>query len=229
MGKILNAVGLNLCKDQAMETSRLGQELTRRLVAAGLNQKSLALKAGLNETAVRDILIGKSRNPRTDTVAKLAKVLGCSLPDLLGGSGAVNGDFILVPTYDVAAAAGEGIIIEREYETGKLAFRADWLRTVTQANPAELAVITVRGDSMHPTLADGDTILVDLAQRAGASDGIYVVRFGDYVLVKRLLIDPVRWLVTIACDNPNYPKLSPVRPDEVDVAGRVIWLGRRVA
>jgi phage repressor protein C with HTH and peptisase S24 domain len=198
---------------------------------SGLGQKALALKAGLNETAVRDILIGKSRHPRHDTIEKLAGVLGASVAELLGGAKAPkqpDGNYVLVGVFDVSAAAGEGIIIESEHETGKLAFRADWLRSVTRARPQDLAVVTVRGDSMHPTLADGDTILVDLTQRTPASDGIYVVRYGEYVLVKRLSIDPVRRLVTIACDNPNYPPLSPVRPEEVDVAGRVIWLGRRV-
>ncbi len=219
-----------------MEMSPLAQQIAGRMATAGLGQKALALKAGLNETAVRDILVGKSRHPRHDTVEKLAQALGCTLPELLTGGGREGsaratptpGDFVLIGVYDVAAAAGEGIIIDGEYETGKLAFRADWLRTVTRAREAELAVVTVRGDSMHPTLADGDTILVDLTQRTTAADGIYVVRYGEYVLVKRLLIDPVRRLVTIACDNPSYPPLSPVKPDEVDVAGRVIWLGRRV-
>ncbi|MGH6720204.1 MAG: XRE family transcriptional regulator [Alphaproteobacteria bacterium] len=219
-----------------MEMSPLAHEIAARMATAGLGQKALALKAGLNETAVRDILVGKSRHPRHDTVEKLAQALGCTVAELLGGGGAgrahpapATDDFVLIGVYDVAAAAGEGIIIDGEYEAGKLAFRADWLRTVTRAREAELAAVTVRGDSMHPTLADGDTILVDLTQRAPLADGIYVVRYGDYVLVKRLLIDPVRRLITIACDNPSYPPLTPVRPDEVDVAGRVIWLGRRVA
>lgn len=226
-------MGLILCETSAMEMSPLARELSRRMATQGLGQKALALKAGLNETAVRDILIGKSRHPRHDTVEKLAGVLGCAVAELLGGGRgttgpATQGGYVLIGVYDVAAAAGEGIIIEGEHETGKLAFRADWLRSVTRARVEELAVVTVRGDSMHPTLADGDTILVDLTQRTPATDGIYVVRYGEYVLVKRLSIDPARRLVTIACDNPNYPPLSPVRPEEVDVAGRVIWLGRRV-
>ena len=133
-----------------------------------------------------------------------------------------------MPTYEVAAAAGDGIVIDVEYETGRLAFRHDWLRSVTTATPDDLAVITVHGDSMFPTLADGDTILVDLSQRAAGRDGIYIVRFGEFVLVKRLLIDPVRREVTISCDNENYPRLAPVDPVDVDVAGRVIWVGRRI-
>ena len=216
-------------------TSELASEIRRRMEAGGFNQKSLARAAGLNETAVRDILIGKSRHPRHDTVQKIASALDCTAAKLIEPSGSGGGgreeytdELVFVSTYEVAAAAGDGIVIDQEYETGRLAFRHDWLRSVTSATPDDLAVITVHGDSMYPTLADGDTILVDLSQRAAGRDGVYIVRFGEFVLVKRLLIDPVRREVTISCDNENYPRLAPVDPDDVDVAGRVIWVGRRI-
>ena len=205
--------------------------------AGGFNQKSLARAAGLNQTAVRDILIGKSQHPRHDTIEKLAASLDCSVMDLLEPGAApaaaappqaLDDDLAFVPAYEVAAAAGEGIVINVEHATGRLAFRRDWLRSVTAAGPDDLAVITVRGDSMYPTLADGDTILVDLTQRAPTRDGVYIIRFGEFVLVKRLHIDPVRRLVTISCDNESYPPLNPVDPADVGVAGRVIWVGRRV-
>ena len=232
--------------------------------AGGFNQKSLARAAGLNQTAVRDILIGKSRHPRHDTLEKLAASLECSVIDLLepgrgGGKGggqsrsqatrqgaarglratrerapaaatelALDDELAFVATYEVAAGAGEGIVIDGEHIRGRLAFRRDWLRGVTAAGPEDLAVIAVRGDSMYPTLADGDTILVDLTQRAPVRDGVYIIRFGEFVLVKRLHIDPVRRRVTISCDNENYPPLSPVDPGDVDVAGRGIWVGRRL-
>jgi phage repressor protein C with HTH and peptisase S24 domain len=215
----------------------LASEIRRRMEAGGFNQKSLARAAGLNETAVRDILIGKSRHPRHDTIQKIANALNCKAATLIEPyitTGPVTSpsqyadDLVFVPTYEVAAAAGDGIVIDHEYETGRLAFRHDWLRSVTTATPDDLAVITVHGDSMFPTLADGDTILVDLTQRAAGRDGVYIVRFGEFVLVKRLLIDPVRREVTISCDNENYPRLAPVDPVDVDVAGRVIWVGRRI-
>ncbi len=217
-------------------TGELADEIRARMEAGGFNQKSLARAAGLNETAVRDILIGKSRHPRHDTVQKIATALDCTAAQLIepdsapraGDRGAYADELVFVPTYEVAAAAGDGIVIDAEFETGRLAFRHDWLRSVTSATPDDLAVITVHGDSMYPTLADGDTILVDLNQRTAGSDGVYIVRFGEFVLVKRLLIDPVRREVTISCDNENYPRLAPVDPIDVDVAGRVIWVGRRI-
>ena len=206
--------------------SQLAREIRRRMTASGFNQKSLARAAGLNETAVRDILIGKSRHPRHDTVQKLAASLGCPVMALLEpGAGhkmgapadaaALDDELVFVSTYEVSAAAGEGIVIDHEYKTGRLAFRRDWLRGVTSATTDLLAVITVNGDSMYPTLADGDTILVDLTQRSPSRDGVYIVRFGEFVLVKRLHVDPTRRLITISCDNTNYPPLAPVEPADV--------------
>lgn len=50
----------------------------------GSNPSALAKKAGLNHTAVRDILSGKSKSPRADTLDKLAAALGTSTAKLLG-------------------------------------------------------------------------------------------------------------------------------------------------
>jgi transcriptional regulator with XRE-family HTH domain len=50
----------------------------------GFGQKALALKAKLNETYVRDILKGKSRNPTHSRLIKLADALECSVEALTG-------------------------------------------------------------------------------------------------------------------------------------------------
>lgn len=48
----------------------------RRLMAErGYNPRSLSLRAGLNATAVRDMIEGRSRFPRYDTVQALAQAL----------------------------------------------------------------------------------------------------------------------------------------------------------
>ena len=54
--------------------------------ARGLSARRLSLDAGLNESAVKAILAGKSRNPRSDTLGAIAGVLGCTVNDLLGAA-----------------------------------------------------------------------------------------------------------------------------------------------
>ncbi len=74
----------------------LAAEIRHRMSALGLNPKRLSLSAGLNETYVRDIMKGRTRSPRTDTLGKIARALGCSRADLLP------------PAERAAEARGEG-------------------------------------------------------------------------------------------------------------------------
>ncbi len=135
---------------------------------------------------------------------------------------------VYVPTYSAEASAGNGTIVDEEHITGFLAFKADWLRSVTIAEAGELGVITVHGDSMEPMLRDEDHVLVDCTQSRPRRDGIYVVRYEDAVQVKRLSLHPITNLLTIRSDNPEYPTFADLRGEQLDIVGRVIWLGRRV-
>lgn len=49
----------------------------------GTNPAKLARDAGLNQTGIYDIITGKSRNPRLDTIDKIAKALRVSVSYLL--------------------------------------------------------------------------------------------------------------------------------------------------
>jgi len=137
-------------------------------------------------------------------------------------------DYVLVAAYDVAAAAGDGTVVDDDHVTGWLAFKPGWLRRVTSADPSELGVVTVRGDSMEHTLKHDDTVLVDFTQRRPQRDGIFVIRYADAVQVKRVSIHPVSRLLTVQSDNQAYPTYSDLDPNDIDIVGRVIWLGRQV-
>ncbi len=110
----------------------------------------------------------------------------------------------------------------------KVVFRRDWLRGVTGAPLDKLAVLEANGDSMVPTISDGDHLLVEMTQSAARRDGIYVIRLDDELLIKRVTVDPMRRTVTISSDNPVYKPIESVPITDVQVAGRVIWIGRRV-
>ena len=48
----------------------------------GINPAELARRAGTNSTGVYDILSGKSRSPRLDTIAKIASALSVPISAL---------------------------------------------------------------------------------------------------------------------------------------------------
>lgn len=137
-------------------------------------------------------------------------------------------EYIRVNVYDIEAAAGAGAIVENNVIANKLAFKKSWIRSSSNATNNDLAVITVSGDSMNPTLFDGDHILVDMTVTSVKSDGIYVIRNDDMILVKRISLNPVSKLCTIKSDNSFYESWEGCKPSDLDILGRVIWMGRNI-
>jgi SOS-response transcriptional repressor LexA len=132
-----------------------------------------------------------------------------------------------IPKLDIGASAGPGAINDAEALAGKIGFDEKWLRKLA-ADPGQLSLIRVDGDSMLPTLNNGDDIRVDSSAASGAlRDGIHVIRMDDALMVKRLAKGPAGRL-SVLSDNPSYPDWPDVDGKTVTVIGRVVWAGRRL-
>jgi len=137
-------------------------------------------------------------------------------------------EFSVVPRLEFGPSAKPGALEQDEAAAGALAFDPRWLRALGVRQDM-LSIIRVMGESMAPTLSDGDDIMVDRSD-AGLRlrDGIYVLRMDDALMVKRLALTPKRGHVSIRSDNPLYPAFEDVALKDVALVGRVIWAGRRV-
>lgn len=134
-----------------------------------------------------------------------------------------------VPRLGVGAAAGHGALNPDERPVGRIGFHPNWLRDLAPTSIASLSLIRVDGTSMLPTLSPGDDILVDLGDGPDRlRDGIYVLRIGDELIVKRLALFPQGRRFTIKSDNDQFPAWTDCTIDEVTVVGRVLWAGRRL-
>lgn len=58
-----------------MKAGTIAEDLARRIRAASTTQKRVALDAGLNETYIRDILEGRSKNPGHERLGKVYAAL----------------------------------------------------------------------------------------------------------------------------------------------------------
>jgi phage repressor protein C with HTH and peptisase S24 domain len=129
----------------------------------------------------------------------------------------------------VRASAGPGAFPVEEHGRPYFAFDQRWLRRLTGASTSDLTMLRVEGDSMSPTLSDGDDILVDRGEGIERlRDGIYVLRVDDALIVKRLALHPISRRVTVQSDNPAYADWPVCLLEDIHCIGRVIWTGRRV-
>ena len=148
--------------------------------------------------------------------------------DTLGYEVDIN-EFVFIPRYNVHAAAGGGHFNDVEKPMFTMAFRRKWIEQYLRADPKELSVIDVKGDSMDGVLNERDVILVNHYLNT-PDDGLYVLRIGESLIVKQTQRLPNgRLLVKSA--NPAYDpfEINLLETDsDVKIIGRVVWFGRQV-
>lgn len=156
----------------------------------------------------------------------IARTFRGRMPDDLARAG-----FVLVPRYDIAAAAGTGAVVDAEEELQSIAFKREWLHRTLGANPADLLVMEARGESAHPKLKDGDLMLLNCAEpKLRSGKAIYVFSYDGLLFVKNLekRLDG-GLLVTSENADLFPPEIIPAdRVGEVKIIGRLIWSAGRV-
>ncbi|MDX9689309.1 MAG: XRE family transcriptional regulator [Proteobacteria bacterium] len=115
-------------------TTGWATRLRRLMEDKGFNPRSLSLAAGLNATAVRDILEGRAKYPRYDTIESLAKALEITPNHLMTGG---NGD--------------------KAQEASATASPKSTQRSASTTKPPE--TVTTEG-GIHPSLDDADLALL---------------------------------------------------------------------
>ena len=202
-----------------MELDDVRAAIARLAAERGASLSELSRLLGRNPAYMQQYIErGSPRRLSEGDRATLARYLGVSEAAL---GGPVPRELVAVPRIDARASAGPGGIVEEDRGDGAMRIDAALLRQL-RVRPGNASVIAVAGDSMLPTLADGDTILVDGGDRRGVSGAIHVVRHDGLLLVKRLARVPGG--VELVSDNSAYP---PIAIDGTpDIVGRVVWLSR---
>lgn len=140
-----------------------------------------------------------------------------------------------IPEIDVKLGAGEGAIgevINLPVSSSNVSGHqvvAEWfipdayLRNEARASPSHTLIMEVVGDSMFPTYAPGDRVIVDLSQDKLIADTVYAISDGfSEPQIKRLqrvpFTEPAQ--VRIISDNPNLETFT-VELSRLTIVGRI--------
>ncbi|WP_441004200.1 S24 family peptidase [Pseudocolwellia agarivorans] len=88
----------------------------------------------------------------------------------------------------------------------------------------------IEGDSIYSTLKSRTIIMVN-KHFNDISDGTYVMKYDNNLLVKRLQVLP-KGIITVKSDNTMYEPWEINKEDingtDIELIGRVVWSGQRM-
>lgn len=130
-------------------------------------------------------------------------------------------DAVTIDMIDATACCGDGIDNLPEKVCGHWMLPLAEFKSLTSGNPSNIKMLRVQGDSMQPTINEGDFVWVDVSNNYVGSDGIYLIRMATGLAVKRLQAGLNN--VVIKSDNANYSDIT-AEVGELKIVGKVVHI-----
>lgn len=196
---------------------------------------------GIHQESVRKWLANASK-PTHDKIMELADYAGVSAEWLLTGRGSMKpnasedtpvrdqrASYVTIPFHTARAGAGSGAFNDDHTEIpGGLKFRAESLKR-RRLEPANMLTVFVHGDSMEPTMDDGDLVMLD-SSRISVIDGeVFGIVGPDGEIRLKRLFQMMDGRVRVASDNADkftYPDEIVDSASNLTIIGRFVWLAR---
>ena len=223
--------------------SEYKDRVQKAIADSGLSYSEIARQMGeISPQGVRAWAIGQSV-PNRERIAKLAKITKTSEMWLLTGE-TIEASYqrfanqqpddnlsVSVPVFNAKASAGFGLEnFDADQVIKEMVFDRQWFDlNVPYTNLEKLSLITATGDSMAPTIEDGDYLLVDQGIDYFKSDAIYVAIVDSELYVKRFQKVPGGSYLMLS-DNPKYVPITLRESNDVRFIGRVIrhWRSEKI-
>ena len=138
----------------------------------------------------------------------------------------LDADEVEIPFFkDFSFACGSGSIGEAlESETRKLRMSKTTLRNLTIDKKNAVAT-RASGNSMNPTIKDGDTIHIDLGRKTIKDGKIFAICHGDLFFAKRLYNLPLGGVRIVSDNSVEFPEVRLTAQEIIDQKFEIIgWI-----
>ncbi|MBR5091774.1 MAG: helix-turn-helix domain-containing protein [Ruminiclostridium sp.] len=208
-----------------MENMSSAERIKQRRKELGLSYQELAELTGISKSTLQRYETGSIKNIPLDKLDVLAKGLKTTEMYIIGKSERNNAEIIdtgicRIPVFD-SVSAGFGAFADSR--------SVNYIPTFIEhpGEKDEFLWINVKGDSMAPTIEDGDRILV--RRRDSVDSGsVAVVMIGDEAFVKKVKFG--RDWVELHSINPYYPvrRFEKESAADVRVVGAVVEVSKKL-
>lgn len=185
------------------------------------NQEWLCEQTGIVIGTLRNWIYYK-RLPNVDDGIRIIESLGLTMEQFKLWPDVPSEDVINIPVYEQAYSAGRGQELPDSAEILDYVALPKELKRYKE----NIRAAYVRGDSMEPTIFDGDIILFDCFGYDN-TDGIYSINYKGAGFVKRLQRD--KDTVHIISDNKMYNEMTEsAESEDFRVVGKVRFVMHKV-
>lgn len=221
---------------------QVADRINQKMAEHNLSQADLIRGTGAGRATVSGWVNG-TNNPSAKHLDSLAKTLKTTTSWLLTGISDTTQNIQVIETWDdktpldddeveipffkdFSFACGSGAIGEALFnEKRKLRMSKATLRN--KAIDKKNAVATTSsGDSMSPTIKDGDTIHIDLGRKTVKDGKIFAVCHGGLFLAKRLYNLPMGGIRIVSDNAAEYPEIhltaQEIKDQQFEIVGW-IW------
>lgn len=213
-----------------MDAKLFWENIKKVLSEQGKTFVWLCEQAGVSVQVMKN-RIYKERIPDVEDTLKLMAVLGTTVEEFFGVDIQLPPKVVVecaadtekIPIFEQFFSCGKGQYVpETEYINGYIAIPED---LKTKRFEGHLAASKIRGDSMEPTIFNGDTVICD--DLGYQEDGIYAIIFEGQGFVKRL--QRVAGGVRIISDNQAYEAMFAKNDtEELKIIGKVHYVLHKV-
>lgn len=196
----------------------LKQRLISARKGAGLTQAEVADYLGIRRQTYSAYERGVS-TPDANTIATLAKLFSVNAGELVTGENYANA--VRVPVCGNVAAGVPIDAIENVEEYVDV--------DASLARGATLIGLRVRGKSMEPRFASGDTVIIRCQSNVDNGD-IAVVLVGEEATMKKIVkyTDGIRLMPTNPAYEPTYFSNEEIESIPVTIVGKVVELRAKI-
>lgn len=212
----------------------IGARLKAEMKKRGFTSTELARRADVLTSFLYDIISGKSSNPSTVKLAKVAEALGVSLTYLVSGTGTSYPETNITESNKLAnipfiVSKNNMDISNNATMKAPYYFNKEWIKNNLATEENNLNLFTVQGDAMQPTLSNQDVLLVDTNQHIPSPPGIFVIHDGFGLSCKRIeyFTEANDTRIRVISDNLKYSRYE-CSISDVTIIGRVVWFSRKI-
>lgn len=165
-----------------------------------------------------------------DKLVAIAAAGGVSIDWLVRGPKKGNNPFsssswIEIPLLAFKASGGTGSVVIQD-DGGRFPILRSVLDRLGLREENARALV-LSGESMLPTIGDGDTLVLDISRREIVEGKVYAFTIGDEAFIKRLRRSPGR-IMMISDNSQAFPPEAIPPAEDFRIIGQVRWAERQL-